>query len=409
MNENEKDIFPPLPAPESEQEERLRNFLRGDGWQEVDVGPFLLDFTKSYEEPKYTLSWHNVPFAPLSGIHAITGQSGNGKTMMLAQMMATIIKGEYGGLKYELSADIPRPRVLYIDTEMEESNTISVKNRVMRMCGRSITEPCEEFVVLMLREVTTETVTEGGKQVKITSAVMRWRMILKAIYQYRPTVVFIDGLLDVVSDFNDNVECQEIIYKCMQLASCYQISLWCVVHQNPGGEKLVGHLGSFIERKVSDVIMTKKEKNAETGAVTFTVKQTKARGRDFQDWQFRVVQQDGCGIPEQIEPELKVAQKGSNPDDVHRWLVEGRNDVKWPATLNEIKGILKKYGGIGFNDILQIDITTAKNRRFIVPQPDAERKKGQRCPKYYLNDDEEDIVKPDADLFTPPTEDAPPF
>ena len=230
-----------------------KEFLSQDNWLPVDVTPYVLDFTKPYLAPKYVLSWNGIGFAPLGGIHAVTGQAGNGKTMTLAQFIAAILGGEFGSLRYELCEDIPSPRVLYIDTEMEESNTIAMKNRVLSMTGRTIGESYDDFIVLMLREAQSD---EKG----ITSAVQRWRLTLKALYQYRPTVAFIDGLLDVVNDFNSNIECQEIIYKCMQAATKYNISLWCLVHQNPGADKLVGHLGSMLERKVTNVFQVKPSK-----------------------------------------------------------------------------------------------------------------------------------------------------
>ena len=224
-----------IPLPGEDDALKVPEFLKSDDWFDADIGPYRLNFQKAYEAPRYTLSWDGVPFAPLGGIHAITGQAGNGKTMTLAQFMAAILCGEYGELRCELDPDVPRS-VLYIDTEMEEANTIAVKNRVMTLCGRPINEHADDFNIIMLREVPE---TIDAKGTKIASSTNRWRMTLKAIYEYRPTAVFIDGLLDVVKDFNDNKECQETIYKCMQVASHYGISVWCIVHQNPGGEKLV--------------------------------------------------------------------------------------------------------------------------------------------------------------------------
>lgn len=335
----------PLPG-DNDAAPSTPTFLQGDAWFVVDVKPYQLDFTKAYEAPQYTLSWNGIPFAPRGGIHAITGQAGNGKTMTLAQFMAAILCGEYGELRYELSDVIPNPKVLYIDTEMEEANTIAVKNRVMTLCERPINEDSDDFVVIMLREVP-ETTDDKGK--KTSSSVNRWRMTLKAIYEYKPTAVFIDGLLDVVADFNDNKECQEIIYKCMQVASHYNISVWCIVHQNPGGEKLVGHLGSFLERKVTDVFQTKKDKNDKTGDVTFTVSQKKARGRDVADWQFRVLPVDSWGRPEQIltaEIQRKGEKsEGDDPEKIKQWIDEAANRYEWPMSRGDIKKTV--FGEIG--------------------------------------------------------------
>lgn len=350
MTEQENKL-PALPTPEDvalEQEDL--DFLPGDEWQYDDITPYLLDFEEVYKPPRYTLSWQGVKFAPLGGIHNITGQSGNGKTMTIAQFMATILCGEFGQLKYELSEEIPNPRVLYIDTEMEKDNTIAVKNRVLTMAGRDIHQKYDDFVVVMLRDVNEipvrdksgqPVVDKQGRIVYVNPAIVRWRATLKAISQFKPTAVFIDGLLDVVADFNDNIECQSLIFKCMKVAVRYDISLWCILHQNPGGDKLVGHLGSFLERKVTDVIQTRKLKDEKTKEITFEVKQKKARSRDFPDWQFKVLPIDGWGRPEQLDAaQAPERMTGDAMPDVERWFREARDKIAWPATRQTIKEVV---------------------------------------------------------------------
>ena len=354
---------------------QIPDFLPKDNWFGVDTSKYRLDFTKPYTPPKYLLSWNGIGFAPLGGIQAITGQAGNGKTMTIAQMIAAILGGEYGNLRYMLEDEQPDPRVLYIDTEMEESNTIAMKNRVLTMTKRIVGESYYDFIVMMLREATSD-------EDKVSAAVMRWRLTLKAIYEYKPTVCFIDGLLDVVNDFNSNTECQELIYKCMQAATYYNISLWCLVHQNPGADKLVGHLGSMLERKVTDIFVTKKEKNVTTGDAVFTVHQMKARGRDVPDWRFQVMPVMGWGIPEQMSTEPK---KNDDPEQIKRWLEAGRYDISWPATKEQIKGIFKSRGGQTHKPAQDDDMTVALHRRFVVEQPPETRTKGQKHIKFILN------------------------
>lgn len=373
MQEEEKDKLPPL-----DSSVPVPTFLAADNWFGVEPEPYRLDFTEAYKPPQFLLTWNDVGFAPLGGIHAITGQSGNGKTMTIAQFIAAILCGDFGNLHYNLSEAIPEPRVLYIDTEMEKANTIAMKNRVLSMAGRRIGENYDDFVVLMLREATSD-------KKDVSAAVMRWRLTLKAIYEYNPTAVFIDGLLDVVNDFNSNTECQELIYKCMQAATHYNISLWCLVHQNPGADKLVGHLGSMLERKVTDIFETKKEKNPTTGTATFTVSQKKARGRDVPDWKFQVENTKVWGEPAQLNTEPSLNEK---PEQIKEWLQVGRFDIDWPATKEKIKGIFKSRGGVTSNPSLLDNLKVALNRRFIIEQPPETRKKGQTHPKYILNPEE---------------------
>ena len=363
--------LPDLPQEPLEEED----FLSKDRWLDVDCTPYRLDFTEPYRPPQYTLSWNDTKFAPLGGIHAVTGQAGNGKTMTLAQFTAAILCGEYGNIRYELSEEIPHPIVLYIDTEMEKGNTIAMKNRVLTMTGRTVGDNYDDFIVLMLREA-------ASKDEHVSNAIMRWRLTLKALYHYKPTVCFIDGLLDVVDDFNNNKECQEIIYKCMQAATHYNISLWCLVHQNPGADKLVGHLGSMLERKVTDIFVTKKDKNDTTGEATFNVHQMKARGKDVPDWKFRVQPVALWGVPEQLNTEPRMA---ADPDAIKYWLTIGRQDIDWPATKEKIKTIFKSRGGVSNKTAQDDTMKVAIARRFVIEQPKETRTKGQTHIKYVLN------------------------
>lgn len=281
--------LPILPSWEDlqKEEEARDHFLEKYKWLDVDIEENIFDVKLPFVKSKFTLAFKGVPFAPLGGIHSFTGQSGNGKTMTITQFIVAILKGEFGGLTYELAEELPNPKVLYIDTEMERVNTQYVNARVYSLLGWTFGEPHEEFKILMLREET--------------EAVDRWRKTLKAIYELKPNIVFIDGLLDLTADFNNNSECAQLIYECMATASHYNISLWCVVHENPNGSKLVGHLGSMLERKVTDIFSTKKSKDQVTGDVTFEVSQKKARGKDIDNFLFRVVDgKHNLGEPQQI-------------------------------------------------------------------------------------------------------------
>ena len=137
-------------------------------------------------------------------------------------------------------------------------------------------------------------------------------MVLQAIWEIRPTVAVIDGMLDVIRDYNDIEECQEIITKCMQVSSFYNCSVWCLVHQNPGrNDKMAGSLGSILERKVTDILATVKTKDEKTNSVTFKVTQLKARGADVPDWQYFVEDdREHIGMPKMFANDTEAM-----PDD----------------------------------------------------------------------------------------------
>ena len=190
---------------------------------------------------------------------------------------------------------------------MSKNDTLRVRERIFRLLGWRWGDHHPELRILRLRDVqppevaqqpTTngQTPQQAEKAAKTglplqeaRIAVLRWKMVLQAIWEIRPTVAVIDGMLDVIRDYNDIEECQETITKCMQVSSFYNCSVWCLVHQNPGrNDKMAGSLGSILERKVTDILATVKTKDEKTNAVTFKVTQLKARGADVPDWQYYV-------------------------------------------------------------------------------------------------------------------------
>ena len=247
-----------------------------------------------------------VPFADVGEIHIISGKPGNGKTGLMAQLIAATLGGKFGntiarkvGHKVNGSDDFHElpTRILYVDTEQGEDDTIGFKNRVISMSGVSKEDAKEHLKILRLRD------TELAKD--------RWRKILKAIWQMQPTDIFLDGMLDIVEDYNDQKECQPIIRKCMMMATHYDTSLWAVLHENPMVDKLVGTLGSITQRKVSEIFTVIKVKQADLKPnekrddlpdIYFRVKQNKARGKDVADWLFQyVTNAGGWGQPVEIE------------------------------------------------------------------------------------------------------------
>ena len=297
----------PLPeAGDAKPQMKAPDFLQGDDWFDVSVDDDFLDFDEPYRPPRYTMERDGVPFADVGEIHIISGKPGNGKTGLMAQLEAVTLGGKFGntiarqvGHKTEGSDEyqvIPT-RLLHIDTEQGKDDSIAFKNRVISMSGIDKDYAKEHFFILRLRE------TELAQD--------RWKKILKAIWVVKPTDIFLDGMLDIVEDYNDQKECQPIIRKCMKLATHYDASLWSVLHENPMVDKLVGTLGSITQRKVSEIFtvikvkqadLKENDRRADLPEIYFRVKQNKARGKDVSDWLFQYgTNAGGWGQPVEIE------------------------------------------------------------------------------------------------------------
>lgn len=284
-------------------------FLNKKQWFNVNIDNDFLDFAEPYRPPRYTLSRKGVPFADVGDLHIITGKPGHGKTGLISQIMAAVLCGKFGNTD---GIDVPRKVkdkdgnitekiiekvVLYIDTEQGKDDTIAIKNRVCTLAGIDYTKPCKNFHILRLRD------TEEADE--------RWLKILKAVWMLRPSDIFLDGMLDIVKDYNDQKECQPIVRECMMLATEYDASLWAVLHENPMVDKLVGTLGSIVQRKVSEIFAVRKIKQSDLKPsehrpdrpeIYFQVKQLKARGKDVMNWDFEYVTNiGGWGMPVELD------------------------------------------------------------------------------------------------------------
>ena len=377
-NNNNTTQLPPLP----EDDATLFN----------KISRYLLDMSVEYGEPQNLLEYQGVAFSALGGIQAISGQKKNGKTWVLTQLMAAIL----GDDSERVAACLPglrlqpetkeklgkEPSVLYVDTEMEERYTVKVARRVHWLCGWDMSKNYDRFRKLWLR-----TVEDPAEKIDI---------ITSAIKVLKPTAVFIDGVRDLVKDFNDIQESMPLILKLMKIATEQNCCIWNVLHMNPrpGNDdesKMRGHLGTELGNKVTDTFASYKKKDTD-GNVTFTVKQLDARGKDVPDWSFKITDDAGAlGIPRIINaPTGETAEKvkKDDPENIRLWLTEGQRDIEWPATGQEIKTIFRNRGGVTNAAQQQADLMIARNRRFILQQSKTEMAPGQNFPKFILNDTE---------------------
>ena len=341
-----------------------------------ELRPYLLDAREDYPEPFYMLEFNGVPFSALGGIQALTGQKKNGKTFVISMLIATCLAPDSPRVHDNLPGlTVPQrtldklghlPRVLWVDTEMEKLNSAKVLRRVHWLIDHPMNVPHERFNVLWMRTV------EGTDQEPAYRK--RWRLIRSAIDILQPDIVFIDGVRDIIGDFNDNAQSSQLVQELMALAEKNGICIWNVLHMNPrpGNDdesKMRGHLGTELGNKVTDTLASVKSKT--TSGVTFTVKQLDARGKDLDDWKFEITDQAGSlGIPRIIAGGVTTAKKEptkcDSAEDILKWINEGLHRHNWPMDRKSIKELIfKEIGGVTRNDQLQADLMAAINLGYL--------------------------------------------
>ena len=231
-----------------------------------DLSPYLLDPTVEFSPVEYTLSINGVGFAPMGDLHVVKAPQKNGKTFLLTILMGALLRGEYMGISCELE----KARVLFIDTEQHPRNTQLVYRRVCMIAGIDGHKRHDNFRVYHMRGAQVEEIRHA---------------ILQEVVFFKPNVVVVDGLVDCVIDPNDQAESKGYITALSALAMKHNVSMWTVLHTNPGTDKMRGHLGTILSQKVSDVLMVKKEKQID-GSTAFTVSQTDTRNKDLGEFSF---------------------------------------------------------------------------------------------------------------------------
>ena len=380
-----------------------------------DIEPYLLDATQNYPEPYYLLEYNGVPFSTLGGIQALSGQKKNGKTFLLAQLMAAVLGT---GIERTRTTQclpglrVPErtiehlghlPTVLYVDTEMEKLNSAKVLRRVHWLCGWPLDIPCERFHVLWLRSVTD--VKDGKGNIKERAYEKRYRLIRQAIEILNPDAVFIDGIRDIISDFNDNEASSALVTDLMAFAEQRQICIWNTLHMNPRPKnddesKMRGHLGTELGNKITDTLVCIKHKEKD-GTVYFTVKQDDARGKDMEDWEFVITEAAGAlGVPQMRAvasdvdlQDAKIQQARIEADDyfkLYNWTSSG-------ATWTDLDRFLRSNGITSqrrISDLFNIAVESG-----IIYKSDKRKYHYAGLSKQAPNDKAEDLP------FAPPTND----
>ena len=126
--------------------------------------------------------------------------------------------------------------------------------------------PEDRFNVLWLKNMPRD----GEEHAHIR----RYRLIKYAIEVFKPDIVFIDGIRDLLSSINDEESGTQILSELASLADERHMCIWNALHQNPkangdGSEaKMRGWIGTELGNKVSDTLISLKSKTA--SGVTFT-------------------------------------------------------------------------------------------------------------------------------------------
>lgn len=272
-----------------------------------------LDYTADIEEDVYLIEQVTggtiIPSLPLGNLSAVKAKAKSGKTFFCSILMSVVLGAQFMDMRCRFAGS----KVLYVDTEQSKFNVVQVCRRVNILCGQDLKYKNPNFNCLFLRE---------------TAKKKRLKKIKKKIRDFQPQLVILDGLRDIIDDINSSQECSEIIEDLMALSSETNSCICCVLHENPGSDKMRGHAGTELLNKVTDVYELVRELQEGTEDYLFKVIETDSRQRPLRDAAFTI--QDGSNG----RPPIPVACANPHNFDPNKNVIDYKNKGKQPLPPN---------------------------------------------------------------------------
>ena len=193
------------------------------------------------EPEQYALSVDGVGFFAMKDIHALKGKQKSGKSTILKWCAATLVAGSLGRVESLLK----EPRVLFLDTEQQAADVRLVLDEVKRLSGVGDDYLDSHLYLYTLRRLNYDTLVQDT------------RMIIDHV---RPQVVIIDGLVDYVDSFNDEVASRQLVHELLVMCDEFECAIVSVLHENKAidDQNMRGHLGTVLAQKAGTVLQCQK-------------------------------------------------------------------------------------------------------------------------------------------------------
>lgn len=204
-----------------------------------------------YPEEEFLITIDGVGAFALKDLVSIKAKQKAGKTTMISILIAVMLCGQWNKLKRVLDHT---PRIIYFDTEMKERDTWALYHKSLRLAGLP-PKSVEGVHFINLRKLTYQECAET---------------IEKCIKYLRPDIAFVDGVVDLICDFNNIEQSQALVRQHVNLAEQYNCCIVEVLHTNKSNDdhNMRGHMGTILAQKGSNTFECQKDKALNIVTVT---------------------------------------------------------------------------------------------------------------------------------------------
>jgi len=272
---------------------------------------FVIDDNVEYPDPEYLIEIGGVPTMPKGNLVALSAKWKNGKTFFCDILAAVFLGSDHFANCHSRQAE---GKVLFFDTEQAKSDTARIRKTIKAMIPE---QRHGDFRVFCLREAAID------KDDDQNAIVSRFEIISRSVAQEHPDLVIVDGIADLIYNYNDVNESNDIVFRLAAISSKHNCCIVVVMHQNKGqkDKNMKGHLGTMLFQKCSDVF------NVEKCGSVFVASHAVSRHRNCEDIAFKL---DANAVPmdavadrqlqvemerQQNEQELREMMLGIVPED----------------------------------------------------------------------------------------------
>ena len=292
-----------------------------------------------FAEEEFLLRLKGQPCFPRKDLTSIAGQAKSGKTNLIAMLLACCTRPaeDRHVLNMQRIQEAPL-KVMWIDTEQSQKSTQNIlMHRIAKMLqegkeeeGQPSDFPEELFFVFNLRPALIED---------------RYDLLAEAVEAYKPDLVVIDNIRDLVKDINDGVQAQTLIEGLMHMAEQYNCNITTVIHQNRSADNrgLRGWLGTELMNKVFEVFTCQKILQKQGEKPVFCIEQTLTRKYDIDEPMCYTIRDNG--LPESCEQPVVqprdakgkfTAYDTPDPKSFNRAYIISHPDDSWEWNLRKL-------------------------------------------------------------------------
>lgn len=236
-----------------------------------------LDPTKKIEQAPILLSVNSrtgtqsiaTPIFSYGDMSMIQGRQKSKKTFLTAAMCANLLNSE--SFDHKLVSEEDGKSVAIFDTEQSDYYAQKNNQRVFYLSMQ------KEFFYFALRDKNP---TERKAMIEYFAKT----------HKDKVRFLLIDGIVDLLFDFNDLKECSNLVQWLMALTKETGIHICSILHENnsqAGAGKARGHIGTMLSQKVETVIRIEKNKHNPNASI---ISAADTRGRGFSPFEIFIDQ-----------------------------------------------------------------------------------------------------------------------